>query len=165
MFTERRVRTLAPGLGLALGLILLSCATTPRDPDAPTPAEQGLVDAAEAWCEDAGLPGGEPTRPFQTDGCSAWPDGDLYTCCMEHDVAYWCGGTHADRLEADRRLRACAEVADPGQSGWVYFGVRTGGSAWLPTPWRWGYGHAYGSGYAEAPSRPEAAEEDSAADH
>lgn len=137
---------------LVPALLLLSCTTVPRDPGAPTSAERPLVETARRWCQEAGLPAGEPTRPFYSDGCSAWPDGDLYTCCLEHDIAYWCGGSEEDRRQADRRLQACADVQDPGQSGLVYAGVRVGGAPWLPLPWRWGYGHPYGSGYSDSSS-------------
>lgn len=133
-------------LGLAL---LLACATTPRVPAEPTPEEQPLVDRAQAWCEDAGYLAGEPSRPFFTDSCTGWIDGDLHECCVEHDIAYWCGGSKRGRLDADRRFRACAEERSPAQSGLVYYGVRMGGVPWLPTSWRWGYGHPFGAGYAE----------------
>jgi hypothetical protein len=145
-------------INLAFGLLLLACTTVPADPDAPTPAEQALVDRAQAWCEEAGLPAGEPIRAFYSDACSAWPDGDLYTCCVEHDVAYWCGGSEEDRRAADRRFRACAEVRDRGQSGLVHMGVRMGGVPWLPTPWRWGYGHPFGVGYVDPTDPGEVAE-------
>jgi hypothetical protein len=154
-------RVLRPLLPVVLAA--LACATTPREPGAPSAEERELVEAAEHWCEAAGYPGGEPTRPFYTDGCSMWPDGDLYRCCVEHDVAYWCGGSREDRLAADRRFRACAEVADRGQSEWVYLGVRAGGGAWMPAPWRWGYGHVYGTGYVdrcEEPRGPESPNDD-----
>lgn len=131
-----------------------ACTTVPADPAAPGSEERGLVAAAHAWCERAGRPAGPPSRPFHTDGCSAFPDGRLYGCCVEHDIAYWCGGSRRDRCDADRRLRACAEVFDRSQSGLVYWGVRMGGVPWLPLPWRWGYGHPFGRGYAEPEPQP-----------
>ena len=132
---------------MVMGLVA-GCRTTPADPSSPTERERPLVERARAFCEGVGWPAGLPTRPFSTDGCSAWPDGSLYACCVEHDIEYWCGGTAAQRKAADRRLRECAERIDYGAEGMVYFGVRLGGPPWLPTPWRWGYGHAYGTGYA-----------------
>jgi hypothetical protein len=148
---------------LAVAWLAAACTTLPADPDAPTPEEQALVETARSWCRRAGEPAGPTTRPFYSDGCSAWPDGALYGCCVEHDIAYWCGGSEHDRCEADRRFRACAEVFDPGQAGLVYRGVRIGGVPWLPTPWRWGYGHAFGTGYVDrrtehedAPHAPDA---------
>jgi hypothetical protein len=142
---------LAP-LACVLSCILsctLSCATVPRVPEAPTPEEQPLVDHAHAWCAAAGYPAGVPPRSFTTDSCTGWIDGDLHECCVEHDVAYWCGGSVEGRLEADRSFRACAEERTPGQSGLVYYSVRMWGVPWLPTSWRWGYGHPFGTGYVE----------------
>ena len=46
-------------------------------------------------------------RPFTSDGCSVFPDGTIsqsrkwLKCCVEHDKAYWLGGTYAERLAAD----------------------------------------------------------------
>ena len=79
---------------------------------------------------------------FKSDGCSMFPDGNYYSCCYLHDVAYWSGGTAEARELADQSLRTCvlgitrnevlAEV--------MYKGVRVGGGPELPTPYRWGYG-------------------------
>ena len=150
-----RIELRAPVLVTTIfAAFLLSCATVPRDPESPTWAEEPLVDHAHRWCADAGHPAGPPPRPFVTDGCSVWPDGDLYWCCVEHDIAYWCGGSRDDRLAADRTLRDCAEVEDPGQADLVYAGVRMGGVPWLPTAWRWGYGHPFGTGYVERAEQP-----------
>lgn len=133
----------------------LACATIPVDPKAPLLEEQPLVTRAEAWCEEQGHPAGVPEKPFSTDGCTLWPDGTIGECCVTHDIAYWCGGTSEQRVEADRVLAACA-VESGYRAGWpVYAGVRMGGSAWLPTTWRWGYGHPFGHGYAEAASPEE----------
>jgi len=78
---------------------------------------------------------------FTTDGCSMFPDGDWGGCCVEHDKAYWEGGSYADRKKADIELMRC--VAGKGRP-WVamlmYMGVRIGGCSLWPVPWRWGYG-------------------------
>ena len=82
-----------------------------------------------------------PPAPFHTDGCSAWSDATWVACCVEHDVAYWCGGTAGERLAADRELRACVDaVAGGGWATVMYGGVRLWGWDRLPLPWRWGYG-------------------------
>lgn len=95
-----------------------------------------------------------PLRPFTTDGCSVFPDGlpnhrELWLrCCTEHDRSYWLGGTYDERRTADRRLRRCvAAVGEPAIAELMLRGVRVGGSPWLPTPFRWGYGWPYGRGY------------------
>lgn len=93
-------------------------------------------------------------KPFTTDGCSAFPDGlpnhrELWLrCCTEHDRRYWLGGTYDERRTADKALRQCvAAVGEPAIARLMLRGVRVGGSPWLPTSFRWGYGWPYGRGY------------------
>jgi len=93
-------------------------------------------------------------RDFTTDGCSLFPDGpsqgaDCWVgCCVEHDGAYWRGGTAEERQAADAALRACvARTGRPVMAGLMYHGTRLGGSPWFPTWYRWGYGWGYGRGY------------------
>lgn len=97
-----------------------------------------------------------PPRPFVTDGCSAVPDFDFRACCVAHDRAYWQGGSCAARAAADRTLAQCLrERGHPQLAGVYYLGVRLGGQAWLPLPWRWGYGWPYGIGCTRAaPAAP-----------
>lgn len=97
---------------------------------------------------------GNALRPFSTDGCSRWPDGTLehrdlwLRCCTEHDLRYWLGGTRVERAEADEALGRCvAAVGEPEMAALMLAGVRIGGSAYWPTPYRWGYGWSYGRGY------------------
>ncbi len=89
-----------------------------------------------------------PPKPFSTDICTLWPNGipgigAWRHACIEHDVTYWCGGTSAERADADAQL-----ARDVG--GWMGVimeaGVRTGGHPCLPTPWRWGYGRVWPEG-------------------
>ena len=93
-------------------------------------------------------------QPFTTDGCSAFPDGtpeqqDLWlNCCVRHDRAYWKGGTHEERVLADEALRECvALVGEPEISELMLLGVRVGGTPYLPTKFRWGYGWPFFRGY------------------
>ena len=93
-------------------------------------------------------------RPFTTDGCSLVPNGtwgrpNLWlNCCREHDYRYWKGGTQAQRLRADFDLNDCvAEAGHPDVAYWMSRGVRVGGTPYLPTPFRWGYGWPYPRGY------------------
>lgn len=95
-----------------------------------------------------------PTYPFTTDGCSGgmtllWrlvfgvdpPWNDL---CVEHDRAYWKGGTAADRRTADLKLMASVTNRGyPFAALAMYYAVRAGGHPLLPFPWRWGYGYKY----------------------
>lgn len=93
-------------------------------------------------------------RPFTTDGCSSFPDGtsghhSLWSaCCVHHDVAYWKGGTRIERRIADEALAQCvASVGKPKTARLMLAGVRLGGTPYLPTSYRWGYGWPYPRGY------------------
>jgi hypothetical protein len=94
-------------------------------------------------------------RPFTTDGCSLFPDGtahakDLWLhCCEAHDHRYWMGGTEEDRMSADLDLRSCVAAAGhPQVADWMLRGTRAGGTPYLPSSFRWGYGWKYLRGYA-----------------
>ena len=85
-----------------------------------------------------------PPKPFRSDGCSCWPDGDWVDCCVRHDLLYWMGGTSEERKQADLEFMKCLE--EKGHSvlgGTMYIGVRIGGVWWLPTSFRWGFGWPY----------------------
>ncbi len=93
-------------------------------------------------------------KPFTSDGCSIFPDGTWsqnklwLNCCIAHDKAYWIGGTDAERLQADRELKACVEsIGEPEIAKIMLAGVRVGGSPYLPTSFRWGYGWSESRGY------------------
>ncbi|MCE4557189.1 hypothetical protein [Pelomonas cellulosilytica] len=96
----------------------------------------------------------QPAR-FATDGCSLFPDRSLVAnddwcdCCLAHDLAYWRGGTEAQRLDADRELRACVvrKTGNHALAETMFVGVRAGGGPQLNTPFRWGYAWPYGRGY------------------
>jgi hypothetical protein len=103
----------------------------------------------------------ETIAPFTTDGCSIFPDGtyeqkELWlSCCTAHDYAYWQGGTYDERLIADEQLQQCVtKVGEPQIANLMLAGVRIGGSPYLPTSFRWGYGWSYPRFY-----RPLTAEE------
>lgn len=89
-------------------------------------------------------------RPFSSDGCSAFPDGTReqkklwLNCCIAHDFSYWKGGTYQDRLKADKALEQCVnKVGKPEIALLMLAGVRVGGTPFLPTSFRWGYGWPY----------------------
>ena len=105
-----------------------------------------LLFAASRSCADI--------TPFTSDGCSAFPDGTLdqnelwLECCVQHDLAYWRGGTRDERLAADEALQACvAAVGQPEIAQLMLAGVRVGGTPYLPTKFRWGYGWPFFRGY------------------
>ena len=111
-------------------------------------AAAALEVRAAAFCAAQERTAEPPIRPFVTDGCSIWGDGPWVECCIAHDIPYWCGGTRAQRVEADRRLREC--VVEKGPSGMgplMHVGTRVGGHPVFPTYWRWGFGRAGPSCY------------------
>ena len=95
--------------------------------------------------------------PFTTDGCSGriWltltgREGPWRGCCVEHDKAYWQGGTRAARAQADIALMACvARNGHPVIAFAMWAAVRIGGHPLWPFPWRWGYGWKYPRGYRD----------------
>lgn len=109
---------------------------------------------AALLCLAAFTAGSDTLKPFTSDGCSAFPDGTLQqqsrwvTCCIRHDLAYWKGGSYAQRVQADRSLQRCVQQVGERQiADLMLAGVRVGGSPYWPTPFRWGYGWSYGRGY------------------
>lgn len=93
-------------------------------------------------------------KPFTSDGCSAFPDGTLehknlwLKCCTAHDYTYWKGGTYAERKIADKELSTCVtSIGKPNIAKLMLAGVRVGGTPYLPTEFRWGYGWPYLRGY------------------
>lgn len=93
---------------------------------------------------------GAELKPFTSDGCSIFPDGTLteqelwLACCTQHDFEYWKGGTYQQRLESDQKLQTCVTaVGQPEVAALMLMGVRVGGTPYLPTEFRWGYGWPY----------------------
>lgn len=90
-------------------------------------------------------------RPFSSDGCSLFPDSSLIdkadwcSCCFEHDLIYWRGGTYDERTDADTRLKDCvfAKTGNATLATLMYEGVRVGGSPYFYNWYRWGYGWSY----------------------
>ena len=89
-------------------------------------------------------------KPFKSDGCSLFPEGLpkqkmlWIECCVKHDYAYWKGGRFRERIEADRQLKTCIKkVANTQLALLMQVSVSIGGTPFLPTPFRWGYGWKY----------------------
>ena len=96
----------------------------------------------------------EPLVAFSSDGCSQFPNGtqaqpDLWLdCCMAHDAAYWAGGTADQRALADQALQQCVAAKQQASVGaLMLMGVRIGGTPFMPTPFRWGFGWPLWRGY------------------
>lgn len=93
----------------------------------------------------------EQLKPFTSDGCTLFPNRDLISsqdwcdCCLQHDIAYWKGGTEQQRLAADVALRDCvlAKTENNALANLMYEGVRFGGSPYFYNWYRWGYGWSY----------------------
>jgi len=89
-------------------------------------------------------------KPFTSDGCSVFSDGTIVQknlwlkCCQRHDFDYWQGGTYLQRFASDKRLKKCVtQVGEPTIAALMLAGVRVGGTPYLPTSFRWGYGWSY----------------------
>ena len=142
-----RAASLRAVKAVALACVVAGCSpyvSTVGDLDAPAieRLERQAVDACQQRT------GQLPPDTFTTDGCTWFPDGKWQSCCVEHDVTYWCGGSAEAREQADEQLRAC--VADKGgPAGLMHIGVRAGGHPYTPAPWRWGYGWPWPRGYTE----------------
>jgi len=116
-----------------------------------------IVASAQTVADDGGedQPGNllQLLAPFSSDGCSQFPDGTprqktlWLNCCLEHDKAYWLGGTETERQQADMALHACvARLGESDIADIMLAGVRAGGSPYWFTPYRWGYGWPYWDG-------------------
>lgn len=115
-----------------------------------------LLPAAVFLLAGIGSCSSEPgLKPFSSDGCSLFPDSSLISendwcsCCFQHDIAYWQGGTEEQRLAADEALRACVldKSGNATLAGAMYDGVRLGGSPYFYNWYRWGYGWDYSRKY------------------
>jgi len=113
---------------------------------------------ASGQCQRQRGNAGLPPHPFTTDGCSASPDGRWKQCCIEHDIAYWCGGDAQARRHADEVFRRCvAEKTGNAPLACLMYGtLRLSGAPWLPFPWRWAYGWDGIRGYDAASTHPTA---------
>ena len=93
--------------------------------------------------------------PFTSDGCSLFPDSSLVSkddwcsCCFQHDLSYWRGGTIEERETADLRLKDCVldKTRNKPLATLMYEGVRLGGSPYFYNWYRWGYGWSYDRKY------------------
>ena len=136
---------------VALSVILAICGCVPTRSTIGGHDDEEL----EKWAAQAAemcrqRTGQEPPNSFTTDGCTLSPDGTWQSCCVDHDMVYWCGGSSAARCLADEKFRSCIAAKGGGATASImYWGVRLGGNPWLPTYWRWGYGWSWPRGYTD----------------
>lgn len=151
--SHSRALACVPALVLALmsGCHATAHTMAPYREDPAASAE--LIARAAATCVAHRGEEDLPHRIFTTDGCSVWPDSDWGHCCVEHDIAYWCGGTPDDRAASDQALAACVDAAG-GPGGMMGLGARAGGIPWSPFPYRWAYGWEGIHGYDEPREDP-----------
>lgn len=80
---------------------------------------------------------------FKSDGCSLFPDGGYRKCWVEHDRAYFGGGSWTARWRADKNLYRCVAAAKGFQHKFIapvmWLGVRADGFDFLPPPFRRGF--------------------------
>lgn len=89
-----------------------------------------------------------PPKMFVSDGCTLSTDAFGQECCVLHDLAYWLGGTRAEKLAADQRVYVCTKQKSRWYAPIQYFGVRIGGGRFVPDfilnkQFRWGFGWDY----------------------
>lgn len=92
-------------------------------------------------------------KTFSSDGCSLSPNSffkaQFVDCCVQHDVAYWLGGTSQQKEKADSDFKMCMQSKLGKNYGssiqeavaeTYYLGVSIGGVNYMPNAFRWGYG-------------------------
>lgn len=86
-------------------------------------------------------------QPFFSDGCPhilgalSYPKEDQWKlCCIEHDKAYWKGGSLEERQKADSDLHACiTERGSPDAARLIHYSVRSAQKNPQSLPWGYGW--------------------------
>jgi hypothetical protein len=77
---------------------------------------------AQQYLAEHSLP--TPHEPFHTDGCTLFPDWlpwhDFTAACLQHDIAYWAGGSEALQQQTNEEFRT--NLHDSGPYG-EFFGT------------------------------------------
>lgn len=80
---------------------------------------------------------------FVTDGCTGFPDGNYFDCCVQHDREYYAGGSWKARWRSDKELFLCIASKPKFYNKLVapiaWLGVRVGGVSWLNASFSWGF--------------------------
>lgn len=130
------------GLGLIYGTLVLIDALNGPD------ATAGDTQKALSYIEANKLE--KPPLDFYHDGCTSAPDWlpwhNLKPACLNHDIAYWAGGSEELKQQADLKLKT--DILDSGPLGFLlspifYYSITLLGnnifSEILGSTW--GYGH------------------------
>lgn len=78
-------------------------------------------------------------------------------CCVEHDKAYYYGGSRGEKMEADEALKLCVSKNLNDETAGILLGlamqmaVTIGGQPYFATSYRWGYGEDF-RGMEDLPS-------------
>ena len=94
--------------------------------------------------------------PFTNAGCAFFPtvsfstETDVSRCCLEHDMAYWHGGTEDERWAVDEAFRECliSITGSEKLAEMIVDAARLGGTSHFPSWYGWGYGWRPPRGYA-----------------
>lgn len=118
----------------------------------------------DLWKRVTGIPDFDPVK--HSDGCSGGMSAGYaklpqavrnrygetlpwHDCCVEHDRAYYYGGTREQKKEADEALKQCvAQTLDDSTLGTLLgssmqAAVTIGGLPYFSTSYRWGYGEDF----------------------
>ena len=80
-------------------------------------------------------------RPFESDGCTLFLDGNWGHCCLEHDLRYWLGGDITEQKASDVKLKNCVEkAAGPVAGNLIYGAVRVGHYSPVKHRYKWSWG-------------------------
>ncbi len=123
-----------------LGFVLFDRVLAPE-------ADYDMLAYAETYRIEHDLP--MPPQMFVYDGCTLFPERmmghDFSTACLRHDVAYWLGGSDADKVRADAVFRDALSTSGP--LGFVFAplmhtAVRIFGDTWIAKLCNanWGFG-------------------------
>lgn len=88
-------------------------------------------------------------KKFETDYCTGFSEGTIFrpnlwkSCCFDHDLRYWFGGSKGEENKADLVLKQCvAQKAGSFYSNIMYYAVRTGHYSPIKHRLKWGWGYA-----------------------
>lgn len=117
--------------------------------DVLTPVPTTATEATRAYSYTSKLERTAPPIPFYHDGCTAFPDWlpghNFYEACLNHDIAYWLGGTEEERTAANVQLATAVRTIGPlgpFLAPIMYTAVQYGGNSWISHQLgsEWGYG-------------------------